>query len=123
MNKTSIAIESFFVIPRNQFYWSYKINEGVLHTIHQDRLFNFLKGHVSQKNYLVLTNLISKFKPFIILVKEDKIIELTKKEVDSRHYRKNITAELDTVIKSKQYKQQQSKEKEKILNNIWKKLK
>lgn len=123
MNKTSIAIESFFVIPRNQFYWSYKINEGVLHTIHQDRLFNFLKGHVSQKNYLVLTNLISKFKPFIILVKEDKIIELTKKEVDSRHYRKNITAELDTVLKSKQYKQQQSKEKEKILNNIWKKLK
>lgn len=123
MNKTSIAIESFFVIPRNQFYWSYKINEGVLHTIHQDRLFNFLKGHVSQKNYLVLTNLISKFKPFIILVKEDKIIELTKKEVDSKHYRKNITAELDTVLKSKQYKQQQSKEKEKILNNIWKKLK
>lgn len=101
MEEATIAIESIFAIPRNQFHWGYKINEGVLHTIKKERLFEFLKERVSQKNYALLADLISRFIPFIILVKEDKIIELKKQKIDSNFYREKIFEELISVTSEK----------------------
>ena len=78
MEEATIAIESIFAIPRNQFHWGYKINEGVLHTIKKRKTFRVLKRKSVSKELCLLADLISRFIPFIILVKEDKIIELKK---------------------------------------------
>jgi len=121
-DKDTVAIESFFVLPRNQFYWSYKINEGVLHTIKKDDIFEFLKRQVSLKNYVNLTDLLSRFRPFIILVKEDKIIELSKQEVEASYYRENIVSELRSVLDKKKFKHEKES-LDKKLNKVWKKIK
>jgi uncharacterized membrane-anchored protein YitT (DUF2179 family) len=98
MEEKTAAIESILVIPRNQFYWTYRVNEGSEHTIKKEKIFNFLKEHVTEKNYIKLSNLLSKFLPFIILVKENSIVELKKQKIDSYFYRQKIEKEISDVI-------------------------
>lgn len=95
----SVAIESFFVIPRNQFYWGYRINEGVLHIINKDKVFTFLKDYVPLSKQVQLSDLISRLRPFIILVEEQEIFEMNKQfEVDTNYYRKTLTTELESQL-------------------------
>jgi hypothetical protein len=98
MEEKTAAIESILVIPRNQFYWTYRVNEGSEHTIKKEKIFNFLKEHVTEKNYIELSDLLSRFLPFIILVKENSIVELKKQKIDSYFYRQKIEKEISDVI-------------------------
>ena len=98
MEEKTAAIESILVIPRNQFYWTYRVNEGSEHTIKKEKIFNFLKEHVTEKNYIKLSDLLSRFLPFIILVKENSIVELKKQKIDSYFYRQKIEKEISDVI-------------------------
>lgn len=98
MEEKTAAIESILVIPRNQFYWTYRVNEGSEHTIKKEKIFNFLKEHVTEKNYIKLSDLLSRFLPFIILVKENSIVELKKQKIDSYFYRQKIEKEISDVM-------------------------
>ncbi len=98
--ETSIAVETIFVLPRNQFHWSYRINEGAIHTIKKEEIFDFLKEYTSQVNYAKLLDFLSRFRSFLIFVKEDKIIELTKKLQDTEYYRQVLENEIFSILSS-----------------------
>jgi uncharacterized protein YPO0396 len=98
--ETSIAVETVFVLPRNQFYWSYRINEGATHTIKKEEIFDYLKEYVTQKNYAKLADFLSRFRSFLILIKEDRVVELTKKLHDEEYYRKTIEDEIFSIASS-----------------------
>jgi predicted house-cleaning noncanonical NTP pyrophosphatase (MazG superfamily) len=98
--ETSIAVETVFVLPRNQFYWSYRINEGATHTIKKEEIFDYLKEYVTQKNYAKLADLLARFRSFLILIKEDRVVELTKKLHDEEYYRKTIEDEIFSIASS-----------------------
>lgn len=98
--KKEIAVETVFVLPRNQFYWSYQINEGAVHTESKETIFSFLKSFVQENQYSTLVNLISRLQPFLILVRDNKVIELQKKDTDISYLRKNIEDELSAIANS-----------------------
>ena len=98
MSEKTVAIESIFVIPRNQFYFSYRINEGVVHTIKKENAFRYLIQYVSKKNYVILADYLSRFLPFIILVKDDTVVELKKQDLDIAFYRQQIENEIFSVL-------------------------
>lgn len=91
---SDVAIETIFILPRNQFYTGYKINEGILHTIKRDKAFEYLKQFVSNKNYVKLSELLNRFLPILILVKEDRIVELKKSRNDEEYYHKQLESEI-----------------------------
>ena len=96
--KKEIAVETVFVLPRNQFYWSYQINEGAIHTEPKEQIFEFLKEFVSARQYRFLIDLLSRMQPFLILVRDDRVIELSKKDIDISYLRKNIEDEITGVL-------------------------
>lgn len=99
MDEQKTAIISVVVLPRNQFHFQYRLNEGKMHTIKKEDALGYLSQFVSSSHYLKLTNLLSKFLPFIILVPENEIVELKKEDSDPEHYRKGIEDELQTIGK------------------------
>lgn len=122
MKESTAAIESILVIPRNQFYWTYRVNEGSEHTIKKERIFNFLKEYVTEKNYIKLSDLISRSLPFILLVKEDSIVELKKQKIDSLFYRQKIEKEITDVINQFSSRSSHENSLENKLINIQKKV-
>lgn len=122
MEEKTAAIESILVIPRNQFYWTYRVNEGSEHTIKKEKIFNFLKEHVTEKNYMKLSDLLSRFLPFIILVKENSIVELKKQKIDSYFYRQKIEKEISDVITQFSIRNTHESSLENKLTNIQKKV-
>ena len=122
MEEKTAAIESILVIPRNQFYWTYRVNEGSEHTIKKEKIFNFLKEHVTEKNYIKLSDLLSRFLPFIILVKENSIVELKKQKIDSYFYRQKIEKEISDVITQFSIRNTHESSLENKLTNIQKKV-
>ena len=122
MKEDTAAIESVLVIPRNQFYWTYRVNEGSEHTIKKEKIFDFLKGHVTEKNYIKLSDLISRFLPFILLVKEDSIIELKKQKIDSFFYRQKIEKEISDIMDQFSAKNSHENSLENKLTSIQKKV-
>lgn len=122
MEEKTAAIESILVIPRNQFYWTYRVNEGSKHTIKKEKIFNFLKEHVTEKNYIKLSDLLSRFLPFIILVKENSIVELKKQKIDSYFYRQKIEKEISDVITQFSIRNTHESSLENKLTNIQKKV-
>jgi len=98
MEKKEAAIETIFVIPKNQFYIGYRLNEGIMHTIKKDRAFKYFKDFISQKNYIQLADLLSRFLPLLIMVKEDKIIELKKDDDTSNlHHHEKLEKEIKSA--------------------------
>ena len=122
MEEKTAAIESILVIPRNQFYWTYRVNEGSEHTIKKEKIFNFLKEHVTEKNYIKLSDLLSRFLPFIILVKENSIVELKKQKIDSYFYRQKIEKEISDVITQFSIRNTHESSLENKLTNIQEKV-
>ena len=122
MKEDTAAIESILVIPRNQFYWTYRVNEGSEHTIKKEKIFNFLKEHVTEKNYIKLSDFISRSLPFILLVKEDSIVELKKQKIDSLFYRQKIEKEITDVINQFSSRSSHENSLENKLINIQKKV-
>ena len=122
MEEKTAAIESILVIPRNQFYWTYRVNEGSEHTIKKEKIFNFLKEHVTEKNYIKLSSLLSRFLPFIILVKENSIVELKKQTIDSYFYRQKIEKEISDVMTQFSIRNTHENSLENKLTNIQKKV-
>lgn len=122
MEEKTAAIESILVIPRNQFYWTYRVNEGSEHTIKKEKIFNFLKEHVTEKNYIKLSDLLSRFLPFIILVKENSIVELKKQKIDSYFYKQKIEKEISDVITQFSIRNTHENSLENKLTNIQKKI-
>lgn len=122
MEEKAAAIESILVIPRNQFYWTYRVNEGSEHTIKKEKIFNFLKEHVTEKNYIKLSSLLSRFLPFIILVKENSIVELKKQKIDSYFYRQKIEKEISDVMTQFSIRNTYENSLENKLTNIQKKI-
>ena len=122
MKEDTAAIESILVIPRNQFYWTYRVNEGSEHTIKKEKIFNFLKEYVTEKNYIKLSDLISRSLPFILLVKEDSIVELKKQKIDSLFYRQKIEKEITDVINQFSSRSSHENSLENKLINIQKKV-
>jgi len=122
MEEKTAAIESILVIPRNQFYWTYRVNEGSEHTIKKEKIFNFLKEHVTEKNYIKLSDLLFRFLPFIILVKENSIVELKKQKIDSYFYRQKIEKEISDVITQFSIRDTHENSLENKLTNIQKKV-
>lgn len=93
-----IAVETVFAIPRNQFYWSYQINEGAVHTEPKENIFEFLKEFIPSSKYSKLIDLIARMRPLLILVREERVIELAKKDVDLSYLRQNIEDEIAWVL-------------------------
>lgn len=122
MEEKAAAIESILVIPRNQFYWTYRVNEGSEHTIKKEKIFNFLKEHVTEKNYIKLSSLLSRFLPFIILIKENSIVELKKQKIDSYFYRQKIEKEISDVMTQFSIRNTYENSLENKLTNIQKKI-
>lgn len=122
MKENTAAIESILAIPRNQFYWTYRINEGSEHVVKKDKIFNFLKEYVTEKNYLKLSDLISRFLPFILLVKEDSIVELKKQKIDSNFYRQTVEKEISDVMNQFSIRNSHENSLENKLTSIQKKV-
>lgn len=116
------AIETIFVIPRNQFYWGYRINEGAIHTETKENIFEFLKEFLPSPQYGKLASFLSRFRPFIILVKEEKLIELKKKEIDREFTRKLLEDEISQVMNFTNFKEKESS-LDKKLEDIFQKVK
>lgn len=100
MSNNETTIESIFIMYRNQYYVNYQINNGVRHTIKREKAFKYFKGFVSQKNYILLLDLLSRYIPILIIIKEDKVIELEKDEYDFRGYRDLINDEFKNMSKN-----------------------
>lgn len=93
------AIETILIIPKNQFYLKYQINEGLNHTIKREKAFEYFKDFLSQKNYSLLSDYLSRFLPMLIMVKEDKIIELQKDNSNNQeHYHNKLKQEINSIL-------------------------
>ncbi len=105
MNKNDISIDIITVIPKNQFNYSYSINGGSKHSIKKYDIFTYLKQFINKNQFRYLLDLISRFRAFIIVTKEKRIIELTKNSDDFDYYsnriKKNINENIESKIKSK----------------------
>lgn len=90
----STAIETVFILPRNQFYVSYRINEGANHIIKKDDAFEYFKQFISNKNVRPLIDALDRFQPILILVSTDEVIELKKEINDFDYYRDVLKDEI-----------------------------
>ena len=96
--KNEIAVETVFVIPHNQYYIGYKINEGVFHTIKKEEAPEYFCSFVSSMNYGRINFLLQRFLPFIIMVQDDRVIELKKKRSDTEYYSEQIKNEIFSKV-------------------------
>ena len=76
------SIESIVVIPRNKDYAAYYINDGSKHTMRYSDLRKFLIKLVPIKPREI-TDLTTRFANFLVLPKEQEIIELAFDEATS----------------------------------------
>jgi hypothetical protein len=97
-NKTSIEILT--IIPRNQFVFKYSFNHGLLHTIKKWDAFSYFKTFVEPNNYGLLLDLLTRFRPMLIIPKENQIIELTKNLNGTEYYKKTLKNEIKSVAKN-----------------------
>jgi hypothetical protein len=94
------AISTILIIPKNQFYFSYKINEGISHVIKKEKAFNYFKEFITLKNYSLLSDYLSRFLPMIIFVSEDKIIELKKEaSINNNYHHHKLEKEIESITK------------------------
>lgn len=125
MEKDDAAISTILVVPKNQFYFSYRINEGVSHVIKKEKAFKYFKTFISQKNYTDLSNYLSKFLPILILVDEDKIVELKKEDSENNQYHHMKLENEMKSVGSRNRKVNREKEfisNDKKLQNLFKKM-
>lgn len=121
----NIAIETVIVLPRNQFYFRYQINNGVHHTIKKEDAFKYFSQFISRAHYMVLQDYLQRFLPFIIIVAQDKIIELKKKISDNEFFQKQLKEDLQSKLKVsvlKENKKQESIPNDNLLNDIFEKV-
>lgn len=120
----NLAIETVTVLPHNQFYFKYQLNEGIYHTIKKEQAFKYFSQFAQQRNFLKLQGLLSRFLPFIIIVAEDRIIELKKKEEDHEYYQKQIKKDIHAQMKKPSYtrKKPESIANDNLLKDFYKKL-
>lgn len=72
----STAIKFIFVNPRNKNYARYTINDNEeIHTMNYDKLFQFIARLVPSQT-VVLRDMISRFRSFIVSVEDQRIDEL-----------------------------------------------
>lgn len=88
-------------IPRSQYRWLYYIDNGKPHIIHQDDISKFIKNYISKFSNVILQDIIMRHQPFIVIISENKIVELQKERiVDFKERRNNIDKEINSFIKS-----------------------
>lgn len=107
--ENEIAVETIFVFPRNQFYWAYQINEGATHTESKEEIFKFLKDFTPNEKYYKIVDLLSRFQPFLILVREKEVIELSKKETDYEFLKDVINSEISNTLSTLEIKRNEKK--------------
>lgn len=121
----SIAIETILVLPRNQFYFKYQINNGVYHTIKKEKAFNYFSQFISVGNFMTLQDYLQRFLPFVIIVAQDQIIELKKKISDNEYFQDQIKKDLQGQMKNpvmKSNKKQESIPNDNLLKDIFEKI-
>lgn len=94
------SIDIITIIPKNQFKFKYIINDGSVHSIRKEKLFDFLKDFILQKDFFKVIDFIQRFRAFVILVEEKQVIEL-KKEDDSEYYKEDLKNEIFSAIKTR----------------------
>jgi hypothetical protein len=92
-----LSVEYITVIPHNQYTFKYIINEGNMHTIRKENIFNFLVKYTPKTCIVELKHLLDTFQPFIIEV-NTQIVTL-KKEDDFEYYKDKIKNEMFSAIK------------------------
>ena len=92
------AIETVLAIPRNQFVYSYSLNEGVKHIIKKEEVVSYMKQFIEEDQISKLINFVHCFRPFLIVVSENRIIELIKDQNDFEYYSKQLQKELHSKI-------------------------
>lgn len=88
-------------IPRSKYRWLYYIDNGKPHIIHQDDISKFIKNYISKFSNVILQDIIMRHQPFIVIISENKIVELEKERiVDFKERRNKIDKEINSFIKS-----------------------
>lgn len=88
-------------IPRSQYRWLYYIDNGKPHIIHQDDISKFIKNYISKFSNVILQDILMRHQPFIVIISENKIVELEKEKIiDFKERRNKIDKEINSFIKS-----------------------
>ena len=93
------ASEIIFFTPRSQYRWMYEIDGGKKHIITQDDLSKFIGKYVSRQEIKLLGDIVMRHQPFMVLIKEHRIVELHKTEDTLAEQSSRLRKEIEHVTK------------------------
>ena len=99
--------EIIFFMPKSQFRWIYKIDNGRQHIIHQDDLINFIRKYIDKKYISDVRDIMLRHQPFIVLIEDKKVVELHKEDDTIIEYHNRLSTEIDNVLKYSNEKKSQ----------------
>ena len=91
--------EIIFFIPKSQFRWMYRIDNGKPHIILQDDVIKFIRKYIDKKYISDVKDIMMRHQPFIIMIEEHSVIELHKEEHTMMEHHNTLSKEIDNVIK------------------------
>ena len=107
------SVETILFLPRNSEFFKYRVNDGQEHTIRKTKIVDFLNQFINQKKVLQAQKLVSKTRPFLVLVSEEIVHELSYAE-DSSTFRNQVLSSMTSSKSAQNIKnQEQTKTTEK----------
>lgn len=113
--------EIIFFIPKTQYRWSYKIDDGKQYGIYQDDILSFVKKYISKSEYRKIPDIILRHQPFLIMIQDKMVIEVHKQEDTIEDQREKLNIEIKNVTKYNQkIKNEENKSSDLNYNNLLK---
>jgi hypothetical protein len=103
-NKENSAIETILAIPRNRNLYSYRINNGTTHILKKEEMVPYLKQFIKKEDIKVILDYLDRFRPFLIIVKKQKIVELVKSLDTNDYYSDQIKQEIFNLNLTKTFR-------------------
>jgi len=86
-----------FFIPKSQYRWGYKIDNGKQHIILQDDIIKFVKKYIDKKYINTLKDILMRHQPFIILIEQKEVVELHKDDDTLLEQHKKLELEINSI--------------------------
>lgn len=91
--------EIIFFLPKSQYRWSYRIDDGKQYIIKQEDIIPYCKKYISIIELKKINDILMRHVPFIVLIEDKKVVEITKEEDTYEEQRKKIKIEIKNIEK------------------------